>query len=283
MCRPIVRLLVLGVALLVSLAVPAQTSAPPEITAQGFDMSEPQSGTLAKFGRLRVRFEAEERIAELVIKERSYEVDLANTLEPDNLHLFGTQKRVRSHKDITLDFENYINKKLERDGQYHFSLTVRDKEGRSASAILSVIVSREKTSLEIMEERLDRIDRGVFSFRRVGPGPVSGAADFGITWKTTDATKVTIRITNSRDGASKLLRVLEPAFESTISKRQLADRTAGTDSTHGIELTAAENGAAGETFAVVIDDRPYLLKIKESRTQLSELGTTVILNGEFKH
>jgi hypothetical protein len=272
-----------GLALIIPLTAPAQSTSAPEITAQGFDMSKPQAGRLAKFGRLRVRFEAVDRISELVIKERSYEVDLANTLEPDNLHLFGAQSRVRNHKDITLNFENYINKKLESDGQYYFSLTVKDKEGRSASTTLSVIVNREKTSLEIMEERLDRIDRGVFTFRRVGPGPVIGAADFGITWKTTEAANVTIRITNAQHGATKLLRLLEPTFDSINSKRQLIDSAADTDASHSIEIAVAKNGAAGETFAVIIHDNPYLLKIKESRTLLSELGTTVILNGEFKH
>jgi hypothetical protein len=256
-----------GLALIIPLTAPAQSTSAPEITAQGFDMSKPQAGRLAKFGRLRVRFEAVDRISELVIKERSYEVDLANTLEPD----------------ITLNFENYINKKLESDGQYYFSLTVKDKEGRSASTTLSVIVNREKTSLEIMEERLDRIDRGVFTFRRVGPGPVIGAADFGITWKTTEAANVTIRITNAQHGATKLLRLLEPTFDSINSKRQLIDSAADTDASHSIEIAVAKNGAAGETFAVIIHDNPYLLKIKESRTLLSELGTTVILNGEFKH
>lgn len=279
----LIRASLLGLVLITPPAAPAQSTPAPEITAQGFDIHEPQAGKLLKFGRLRVRFEAAERIAELVIKERSYEVDLANTLEADNFHLFGAQSRVRNHKDITLDFENYINKKLENEGQYYFSITVKDKEGRTANTILSVIVNREKTSLETMEEQLDKIDRGVFSFRRVGPGPVTGAADFGITWKTTEAANVTIQITNAQPGASKLVRHFEPAFDSLSSKRQLVDSAADTDSSYSIEITAAENGAAGETFAVIVQDKPYLLKIKESRTQLSELGTIVILNGEFKH
>ena len=283
MCGRAFRTWVLILALAVSLAAPAQSISAPEITAQGFAMSEPQAGRLGKFGRLRVRFEAAERIAELVIKERSYEVDLAGTLESENLHLFGAQARVRNHRDITLDFENYINKKLESEGQYHFSLTVKDKEGRSANAILSVIVNREKTSLDLMEERLDRIDRGVFTFRRVGPGPVIGAADFGITWRTVEATNVTIRITNSEGGASKLLRLVEPAFESVDSKIQLANSAADARSADSIKFATTRNGASGATFAVVIDDSPYLLKINESSTLLSELGTTVILNGEFKH
>lgn len=233
---------------------------------------------------MRIRFEAAERIAELVIKERSYEVDLANTLEPDNLVLFGTPIRVRNHKDITLDFANYINAKLESEGQYDFSITVKDKEGRSARATLSVIVNSEKTSLETMEkEQLDRIDHGVFSFRRVGPGPVVGAADFGITWKTIEASKVIIRITNAEGSVSKLLRIVQPPFDAVDSKAQLATSAAGAGSTENIEIATTSNGAAGETFGVVIQEKPYLLKIKESKTLLSELGTTVILNGEFKH
>lgn len=283
MCRRVFRMCVMALALAVSLTAPAQSTSAPEITSQGFGLDEPQVGWLGKFGRLRVRFEAAERIAELIIKERSYEVDLASTLESENLHLFGAKTRVRDHRDITLDFENYINKKLESEGQYHFSLTVKDKEDRSAHAVLSVIVNREKTSLEIMEERLDRIDSGEFTFRRVGQGPVVGASDFGITWKTIEATNVTIRITNSEGGASKLLRLVEPAFDAVDSKIQLATSAADAKSADSINFATTGNGASGTTFAVVIGDRPYLLKIKESRTLLSELGTTVILNGEFKH
>ena len=283
MCCRVFRISLLSFALMVPLVALAQSISSPEITAQGFDMSQPQTGRLGQFGRLRVRFEAAERIAELVIKERSYEVDLASTLESDNFHLFGTQARARNHKDITLDFENYINKKLESEGQYYFSLTVKDKAGRSASTTLSVMVDRERTSLEIMEERLDRIDRGVFSFRRVGAGPVIGATNFGITWKTVDAANVTIRITNLEGGASKVLRLVEPTFDSVDSKSQLTDSAADTGSAESVEIATTSNGAAGETFAVVIHDKPYLLKIEESKTLLSELGTTVILNGEFKH
>ena len=276
------RILALGVVLLIPMVGWAQ-SAVPEITAQGFDISESQSGWLGKFGRLRVRFEAPERIAELTIKERSYEVDLAATLEAGNFPLFGAKARVRNHKDITLDFEPYINSKLESEGTYQFSITLKDKQGQTAKAILSVTVSREKTSQEMGEERLDRIDRGIFSFRRVGPGPVVGATDFGITWKTVEPAKVTIRITNAEGGASKLIRLVEPAFDAVDSKSQLALSAADAGPADAIEVAATGNGAAGETFAVVVGEMPYLLKITESRTLLSELGTTVILNGEFKH
>lgn len=253
-----------------------------EITGQGFDLDEPQTGRLGSFGRLRVRFEAAERIAALVIKERSYEVDLASTLEPDNLLLFGTQIRARNHKDITLDFENYINTKLDSAGQYDFRIVLKDKEGRSATTTLSVIVNNAQTSLDT-RQHADRIDQGVFSFRRIGPGPVVGAADFGITWTTIDASRVTIRITNSVGGASKLLRLMEPPFDTVESKAQLASSAADADSAESIEFATTHDGAAGETFAVVIHDKPYLLKVKQSATQLSDRGTTVILSGEFKH
>lgn len=283
MSRHSFRRLLLVLAILVPTGVSAQSTPVPEITAQGFDILQSQSGWLGKFGRLRVRFEAAERIAELTIKERSYEVDLASTLESDNLHLFGAQARVRNHKDITLDFEPYINRKLDSEGIYHFSLTLTDKQGQTATAILSVTVDREKTSMERTEEQSDRIDRGIFSFQRVGPGPVVGAGDFGITWKTIEPANVTIRIMNAEGGATRLVRLDEPAFDSLDLKSQLAISAAVAGPAESIEVATTRNGAAGETFAVVIHERPYLLKITESRTLLSNLGTTVILNGEFKH
>ena len=127
-------------------------------------------GRLGEFGRLRIRFEAEARIAELVIKERSYEVDLASTRESENLHLFAAKRRVRDHRDITLDFENYINKKLDSEGQYHFSLTVKDKEGQSANAstlghrqrgrrLLSKSWKKNKTESTVVYSPFDASDR----------------------------------------------------------------------------------------------------------------------------
>ncbi len=283
MNRLLNQIWVLSFALAFTLAASAQSSPTPEITAQGFDIGTPQTGWLGNFGRLRVRFEAPERIAALVIKERSYEVDLASTLESFNLDYFAIQARVRNHKDITLDFENYINAKIESAGQYYFSLTLTDKQGQSTNATLSVLVNKEKTSLEMMKERLEQVDRGVFSFRRVGSGPVLGANDFGITWKTIENANVTIRIAKSQPGATKLLRMPEPGFDLVKSKTQLASQASKSDPTDNIELPTTDNRAAGETFAIVIDDKTYLLKINESRTLLSRLGTTVILNGEFKH
>ena len=61
--RELLTCMVGGFALAISAAVPAQPVSAPEITAQGFDMREPQTGRLGKFGRLRVRFQAAERIA----------------------------------------------------------------------------------------------------------------------------------------------------------------------------------------------------------------------------
>ena len=70
----------------------------PEITAQGFDIAVPRTGELGKFGRIRVRIEAPERIATLSITERSYEVDLATTLDKVNYRLFGIERRVRRYQ-----------------------------------------------------------------------------------------------------------------------------------------------------------------------------------------
>ena len=85
---------------------------PPQITAQGFTIDDIQVGALGSFSTLKIRIECVGRIQKLYIKERSYEVDLATTPEHSHFNLFGIAKKTLLRKDVTLDFQNYINKKL---------------------------------------------------------------------------------------------------------------------------------------------------------------------------
>lgn len=52
------RVSIRAFALAIPPVVPAQSISAPEITAQGFDISQPQVGDVGRFGRLRVRFES---------------------------------------------------------------------------------------------------------------------------------------------------------------------------------------------------------------------------------
>jgi len=116
----------------------------PEITAQGFDITLPREGLVGQFERLRVRIEAPERIKALAITERSFEVDLATTLDKVNYRLFGIEKRLRLHKDVTLNFQTYINERLAEPGDYEFLILVEDQEDEAAAARLLVVVAAEE-------------------------------------------------------------------------------------------------------------------------------------------
>ena len=97
MTKPsICALVLLLLGLFTFLSAFADDSRMPEITSQGFCSDQPQKGITGEYPRLRVRIEAPDRLKELSIKERSYEVDLAMTRDKHNLHLFGLDQSPRS-------------------------------------------------------------------------------------------------------------------------------------------------------------------------------------------
>lgn len=272
-------------ALLIALSLVGEAQATgqqiPEITAQGFDLTEMQQGELGNFGRLRVRFEVPNHIKELRIKERSYEVDLARTSDTANFELFGLSTTVRQLSDVTLNFETYINRKLETKGDYAFELQVTDREGRSAAAQLRVHVAvapaREKQSSH------DLVETAPFRFTRIGASDVSGADDFGITWRTIESNTVIIEISRQPSGASKLIKMALSDYEEISTKEQLSQKTATSSESSPLHLPTANGQAADSVFALINQTGPYLFKITGSSTSLSELGTTVTLTGEYKH
>ncbi len=275
--------LIIGVVAMIILAfspsVAAEAQGQPEITSQGFVIEDAQSGVLGNFGRLRVRVEAPNRIAELHIKERSYEVDLANTPDVSHLNRFGLQARPRQRKDVTLNFENYINEKLEVEGLYEIFIRVIDKKGNSANSSLRVSVRPE---IAKDTQDVDLIQEQQFLLSRAGTGSVSGAERFGIGWINRDDVKVVIRIAKARRGAAKLVKLTTSDYEAVRSKEQLRETINGLPDAEVVELTIANNGAAGEVFAVVNQHRPFILNVNESTTALTAAGTIVTLRGTVK-
>lgn len=263
--------------------VPAAAADMPEITSQGFAISEPQVGLLGRFDRLRVRIEAPKRIENLIIRERSYEVDLATTPDRSHFDLFGLDKRARQHHDVTLNFANYINRKLAAEGHYEFRISVMDRDGRSADATLLVEVREEKPVVQAPSPANLRVEQDFFEFRRVGDQSVSGAEDFALGWKTVDDIKVVIAISRLDDTGTKFLTLTEPDYAGIGTKGQLIEAAKNAKRLDRLELPAANNQAAGSIFAIEQQDNLFVFKITESSTSLSELGTTVTLVGEYKH
>jgi hypothetical protein len=259
----------------------------PEITAQGFDIGLPCDGRLGQFERLRIRVEAAQRIKGLFITERSYEVDLATTLDPVNYRLFGIEKRLRRYKDVTLNFQNYINKKIAAPGEYEFLIRVTDHENDVATARLLVRVAAEVVHKQTMAAQKARpVKTGVFRFVRAGRGRVKGAEDLGITWKTIDKVAVVIRINAPGEEAaiSEKLTALDYHKVSDIADlAALTEPGATSLASAYVDLPTANNAAAGRLLAIDTADKYYLMKLDKSATSLSAFGTTVVLEGEYKY
>ncbi len=264
-------------------ALPAVAADIPEITSQGFVISQPQGGVLGQFEKIRLRVEAPNRIENLVVSERSYEIDLATTPERAHFDLFGLERRVRQHKDVTLNFANYINRKLDKAGSYRFRVSVTDGDGQTARATLRVEVRDPQPPAKDPAPTAKPVRQEGFEFRRVGERQVSGAEDFALGWKTVDGVNVVIAIDKLDDSEAQFLALTEADFQKIKTKGHLAEAAEKARRVDRLELPAANNEAAGSIFGIEHRDEIVVFKITESSTSLSELGTTVTLVGEVKH
>ena len=94
----------------------SSSSANPNITAQGFAIDTVHSAAAGRFEPIRLRVEAPERIAKLLVSQDGFEVDLATTPDRSLFALFGLDKRPMNAFDVTLDFAPYVNDRFAEPG-----------------------------------------------------------------------------------------------------------------------------------------------------------------------
>jgi len=272
-------------------------ASPPTITAQGFKIEIPQEGEVGHFNSLRLRIESPAGIESLQIKERSYDVDLATTPDRDHFQLFALDRRVLLNKDVTLDFKNYINNKLNQPGEYTFVINVTDKKQQPAQANISVRLTspaaapqpepanEKETEQQQPVSKLESsmLKTGMFEIKRIGPGELDGDETFGLTWKTIDAIHVTIRVKKKESGASKLASFSAHDYERVNTQAGLEQMLAYAEGLEHIDFNTANNAAFGNVLGVINSDKYYLLKSNQSNTVLSDTGTTVTVKGEYKY
>ncbi len=263
--------------------VSAADAKKPEITAQGFSAELPQTGLVGDYPRIRIRIEATDRIKELIIKERSYEVDLASTRDKYNLYLFGLEKTPRSYTDVTLNLQNYINERIETEGEYEFHILVADRNDNIVEKKVYMHAHIEAPEQEpTIAEDARLLQTESFTLQRIGTGPVDGARLFGIDWQNIDNTNVHIRISKIEGSDPQFAVLDESDFDNLQTIDQLMQRVAGLEKTGAVVLATGSNRAAGEVFSVINGDKHYLLKITSSSAYPSDRGTIVTVKGHFK-
>jgi hypothetical protein len=275
------------------------TNASPTITAQGFDMLRTPEVLLGETSQLRLRIEAPSGIEKLFIRERSYEVDLAQSPEATHFPLFGLPRRVWSKTDVTLDFGPYVAAKMKAPGEYAFSILVSDRDQQTVEETLRILVRPETMEsdsnlepsppetqpvkpLEPSAATEALMHTAPFRLERVGPGRVLGGEEFGVTWKTIDSVLVVIRLRGNGKEESRFARLEPGAFASIDTHEQFAQILGSAETRTSLDLTTAVDNAAGAVFAIVQPDESYLLQADHSATTLSDLGTTVTLTGRYK-
>ena len=287
-----------------------KAASPPTITAQGFQIGTPQEGVMGHFGSLRVRIECPAGIQKLRIKERSYDIDLASTPERAHFQLFSLDRRVLLNKDVTLDFQNYINQKLQQPGEYTFSMEVTDKQDQTEKATVVVRVleraiasapepaesvplvpapsestssNQSRTATQPSQSGSAPVKTGQFEIQRIGPHEIEGNETFGLAWKTIDPIHVTIRVRKQHSGASKLTSLTVDDYENVVTQDNLKQVLAFVEDQEHVDFNTANNAASGTVLGVVNLGKSYLIKSNQSTTTLSDTGTTVTLTGEYKY
>jgi hypothetical protein len=282
-------ILVLSTILLQSCSDFGADKPPPLITAQGFEIEATQEGVVSEFTNLRLRIESEGHIQQLHVKERSFEVDLATTPEREHFPLFGIENSALQHTDITLDFQNYINQKLTVEGEYQFSISVEDKKGQTANTVLKVRLKSPGNLMppvEVSKAPVDipktPIETDEFMMQREGRGNIYSSKPFGITWKTIDEINVTIRVSKAEGGASKLASFTSADYDRLDVREELSEWINVATDLKQIEFDSSKNAAHDQVLGISNLGNYYLLRILKSNSSLSDSGTKVTLNGEYK-
>lgn len=258
---------------------------PPVITAQGFDIAEPREALPDTMGNVRLRLEVPDKIDAIWITEGTFRADLAKTLDKDLFRQFGLEQRPYSQSDVTVNFRNYVNEKLTDPGAYRIDVEVTDHQGQSVSGQVLINIRRANDSAaasaaEVLEPV---VATGDFALRRIGPGGVSGAEPFGITWRTIDPIKVTIRIKASSNGATKIARLDPIDFQQAQTRAELIEIVDRCTSTDAIDFDTANAAATGQVLAVRNEDQRFILQASASKTFLTDAGTTVVVTGRYKY
>lgn len=275
-----------------------KTAPTPSITAQGFHIESVQEGIVGQFGSLRLRIESPGRIDKLQIKERSYQIDLATTPERAHFNLFGIERKPLLSQDVTLDFQNYINQKLEKTGEYTILVEVIDKLGQVSKVNIVVLLqeptlipepaksepaqSPEQSKVESIEEAAS-LKTGHFEIQRIGPREVEGGKVFGLTWKTINEIFVTIRVRKKDEGATKLAGLSASDYDNVVTGIHLNQLLESVPDKDYVDFETANNAGVDQVLGVVNLGKAYVIKTSQSITELSSLGTTVTLKGEYKY
>ena len=257
----------------------------PVITAQGFDIVEPREALPGAMANVRLRLEAPEKIDSIWITEGNFRADLAKTLDKDIFGQFGLEQRPYSQSDVTVNFRNYVNEKLTEPGAYRIDVEVIDHRGQSVSGQVLINIrspndSAAKSATAVPEPV---VATGDFALRRIGPGGVSGSEPFGITWRTIDPIKVTIRLKASSNGATKIARLDPIDFQRAQTRAELVEIVDRCTSTDAIDFDTANAAATGQVLAVRNEGRRFILQASASKTFLTDAGTTVVVTGRYKY
>lgn len=262
----------------------------PSITAQGFAMETTRSAAAGQFEPVRVRIEAPERIAKLVISQGTFEVDLATTPDRSSFALFGLDERPLNAFDITLDFSPYLNERFAEPGSYQIVIIVVDRHGGRSQASLSVtIVGEDVGEVEQVGEAAQSanpemspaLQESAAVLRRHGPGDVDSEGIQGLAWVTIEPIDVTIRLRATEANAT-LFAPGDSSWGAAANQDQLARILADARPVDFVDIPTARDQAAGTVIALSGDGNDVLIRLTGSTTAVSPAGTTVTLSANVR-
>ena len=168
-------------------------------------------------------------------------------------------------------------------------ISVEDKKGQTTNTVLKVRLKSPGISMppvEVSKAPIDipktPIETDEFMMQREGRGSIYNSKPFGITWKTIDEINVTIRVSKAEGGASKLARFTSADYDRLDVKEDLSEWINVARDLKQIEFDSSNNAAHDQVLGISNLGNYYLLRVLKSNSSLSDSGTRVTLNGEYK-
>ena len=251
----------------------------PRITAQGFSVDTALVRPAHGFDSVRIRVEAPSRIAMLVISTDEHDINLATTQDRSLFALFGLSQRPLHAYDVTIDVAPFMNNHFVVPATYQLAVTVTDRAGAIATAALTVtVVSKRQSRIGATDAGPEpkKLRESRLTLTRQAALYVAPADRSPLTWITLEAVNVTIRL-RPADPEAGIHQLDLQSWDQTLTRDGLERRISASRTVPYVDIAAARNGAADTVIAISGGSGNVLIRITNSATSLSPLGTTVTL------
>lgn len=172
------------------------------------------------------------------------------------------------NEEIYIDTVAFTNN--QNLGLTTYTFSVIDEAGRRRDATFDVTVVSSMTELSAPQD---------FQWTRVGITPAIGLDQFGLKWTSNSDTSAIVTM----DEATRMvmLDVADWVDIETAEDLEIAIENADAI-TQYTGISVEQDGTYNDVLGVRYDDTYYILNIQEGTVTTGDLGTTIVVQGQYK-